>query len=76
MRAAAPARSRRRTRARRAAASAIALVVLDVAFAGSHDWYDQRCCSDQDCGPLPADATITPVLGGYTITLSSDGRSV
>lgn len=52
------------------------LLVLKGSVVRGHGWYDGRCCSDRDCAPLPPDTLITPVLGGYAITLGPNGRRV
>ncbi len=45
----------------------LAMAMLAVTTAASaHSWYDQGCCSDQDCHPIPPDQVqMTPA--GYRV---------
>jgi hypothetical protein len=48
-----------------------ALVVVLTFVSGTalaHSWYDQICCSDSDCAPIPTEA-VHVVPGGYEVTL-------
>jgi hypothetical protein len=50
-------------------AGALALVLCSPAVA--HDWYEPKCCSDQDCAPVAAgDVEGTPL--GYRIPASGE----
>jgi hypothetical protein len=42
----------------------LAIAVLFVSTAKAHSWYDQQCCSDNDCKP---DDRVKEVQGGYLL---------
>lgn len=44
-------------------------VVSAAARVMAHDWYEEDCCSGEDCAPLPRDAVVKQVRGGYAVTL-------
>jgi len=43
------------------------LLMLLLSTAQAHEWYDHRCCGDQDCHPVSCDR-ITAVNHGFNFT--------
>lgn len=50
-----------------AVAAALAILLLSIAFASAHSFYDWECCSDRDCGAV-AEGAVTEESGGYRVT--------
>lgn len=51
-------------------------VIAGSARISAHSWYEPACCSDTDCAPLPAGASVEPVRGGYVVRMTPDGAPV
>lgn len=52
---------------------ALALAIAAAVFrtpARGHSFYAPECCSGQDCAPLPAEAVVQQVPGGWNVTRS------
>lgn len=64
------------------AAIAILAIVIQIRPASSHSWYDQDCCTIDDCRPISGVdgsgqpwSEIEEVAGGYRWTSSKTGAS-
>lgn len=52
-----------------ALAAALAVLLIGIAVASAHSFYDWDCCSDRDCGPV-AEGTVVETQGGYRVLLT------